>query len=134
MIEAQSRRARGRAHSEGIPVPPPRPKVPMSEPITERRRHARLNLAAPLHLRPAVLHAAEATELTEGGMAFSISQPLAPGTPLELLLFDRNVRVHGIVRHRETLADGRYRIGVVFDAPQPELAAAGRAAWDGARG
>jgi len=102
----------------------------MAEMAEDRRRFPRQTYQAPLQYREATLHPGQAQDLSEIGMTFEAGQLLHVGTPLELFLVNRNVQIDGVVQNHTPIGQGRYRIGIHFDRPTPELVHVLTAAWN----
>ena len=96
----------------------------------DRRHVARREYRAPLLFRPSAVQPGEALDISELGTSFLSGQAVPHGTALEVFLVNRNVQLNGTVRYCHAEPDGRFRIGVDFDKPEPELVEVLTLAWE----
>jgi len=99
----------------------------------ERRRHGRHAYEGELHYRQTALKGATAIDLSPQGVSFCSDGPLESDPGIELFLTSSGAKITGEIRHRQPLADGRYRIGVEFDRAEQELMEVVIAAWNSRR-
>lgn len=85
------------------------------------RRSGRHAFSAPVNLRDRNGEEFSAIDLSAEGVSLISSRPLGTGRTLDLAFLDGSMVVRGGIRNEREVMRARWRIGIQFLQPQPEL-------------